>query len=200
MAFFSLMSSIAVGTRRVLLCGLVFAASAAGDEVVKTYEDPTFNATLSRILVVGVHPDRKVRGQFENSVTRALRMAGADGESSLARLGSTQELTADTLVTAARRADADAVLVTRVVDVQTHNPDATTTFVEYFRAYAAYQDPLPDTTSYTVVVTIDLYVVTSQTRVWGVESTTLEKHNLFGVIDDIANAVTTQLRTDGLIQ
>jgi len=191
-------TSMRVG--RTLLFALVLAAPAGADEVVRTYRDPTFDATVSNILVVGVHQDRNVRGQFENSVARALRAAGVTGDSSLARMGSTQELTADTLLAAARRMGADSVLVTRVVDVQTHNPEATATFVDYFRAYADQEDPLPVMTTHTVLVKTDLYAVASQARVWGVDSTAIEKQNLFGVIDGIATAVTAQLRADGLIR
>jgi len=59
---------------------------------------------------------------------------------------------------------------------------------------------MPVTTAYTVRVRTDLYTVENQTRVWAVESTAFEKQNLFGVIDGIAKALTTQLRSDGLIK
>jgi len=185
----------------VLLLGLLLArAATAADEVVKTYQDPAFTATVSKILVVGVHEDFGVRGQFENTVARALRAAGTAGEASLYSLSSAAELTPDALVAAARKARADAVLVTRVVDVKTENPGATTTFTEYFQAYSKYADPMPVTTAYTVRVRTDLYTVANQTRVWSAESTAIEKQNLFGVIDGIAKAVTAQLRSDGLIR
>jgi hypothetical protein len=183
-----------------LLLGLLVAGAAAADEVVKTYQDPAFTGIVSKVLVVGVHEDFGVRGQFENTVARALRAAGTAGEASLYSLSSAGELTAAALVEAARKARADAVLVTRVVDVKTENPDATTTFTEYFQAYSKYADPMPVTTAYTVRVRTDLYVVASQTRVWAVESTAFEKQNLFGVIDGIAKALTAQLRSDGLIR
>jgi len=186
--------------RYAVLIALCLAGAAAGDEVVKIYEDPAFDGTVSKILVVGVHEDTGVRGQFENTVSRALRAAGASAEASLYTVSSARELTADSLVAAARRVRADAVLVTRVVDVQTQNPDATTSFTEYFRAYSRYEDPLPVTTTHTVRVRTDLYVVESQARIWGVESTAFEKPNLFGVIDGIAKAVTAQLRSDGLVR
>lgn len=179
---------------------LLLARAAAGDEVAKTYQDPAFRAKVSKILVVGVHEDLGTRGQFENTVARALRAAGTAGEASLYSLSSAGELTAENLVAAARKARADAVLVTRVVDVQTEHPDATTTFTEYFRAYSKYADPMPVTTAYTVEVRTDLYVVETQKRVWAVESTAVEKQNLFGVIDGIAKALTAQLRKDGLIE
>ena len=184
-----------------LLLGLLLARAAEGaDEVVKTFQDPAFTATVSKILVVGVHEDFSVRGQFENTVARALRAAGTAGEASLYSLSSAAELTPAALVAAARKARADAVLVTRVVDVKTENPGATTTFTEYFQAYSKYADPMPITTAYTVRVRTDLYTVANQTRVWSAESTAIEKQNLFGVIDGIAKALTTQLRSDGLIE
>lgn len=185
---------------QALVFGLLLARGAAADEVVKTYQDPAFRGTVAKILVVGVHDDFSVRGQFENTVARALRAAGAMGEASLYSLSSAAELTPDALVAAARKARADAVLVTRVVDVKTENPGATTTFTQYFQAYSKYADPMPVTTAYTVRVRSDLYLVENQSRVWAVDSTAFEKQNLFAVIDGIANALTTQLRSDGLIK
>ena len=184
---------------RILLLGLFVAGGASADEVVKTFQDPAFKATVSKILVVGVHDDRSVRGQFENSVSRALRAVGGGGEASLYSVAGVGEITADTLVAAAQRARADAVMVTRVVDVQTENPDATTTFSEYFQAYSKYGDPLPVSTTYNVRVRTDLYLVEGQRRIWAVESTAFEKANLLGVIDGISKALSAQLRTDGLI-
>jgi hypothetical protein len=186
--------------RSAALLGLFLVGAAAGDEVVKVYEDPAFEGTVAKILVVGVHEDTGVRGQFENTLSRALRAAGASAEASLYTVSSARELTADSLVTAAGRVRADAVLVTRVVDVQTQNPDATADFTEYFRAYSRYEDPLPVTATHTVRVRTDLYIVEGQARIWGVESTAFEKPNLFGVIDGIAKAVTAQLRADGLVR
>ena len=187
--------------RRALLLALLLArAAAADDEVVKTYQDSAFDTKVSKILVVGVHEDFGTRSQFENAVARALRASGTAGEASLYSLSSAGKLTADNLVAAARKTRADAVLVTRVVDVQTENPDATTTFTQYFQAYSRYADPLPVTTAYTVRVRTDLYIVATQQRVWAVESTAFEKQNLFGVIDGIAKTLTAQLRKDGLIQ
>jgi hypothetical protein len=186
--------------RCIVVLGLLLGGVAAADEVVKTYEDPAFEGPVSRILVVGVHADRSVRGQFENSVARALRTAGGSGESSLYYLTGAEELTADTLLAAARSADTDAVLVTHVAGVQMQNPDGPTTINEYFRSYADYRDPLADAETHTVMVRTSLYAVASKTRIWSVESTAVEKRTLFGVIDAIATATAEQLRSDGLIR
>ena len=79
--------------RRALLLGLLLARAAAADEVVKTYQDASFDTKVSKILVVGVHEDFGTRGQFENTVARALRAAGTAGEASLYSLSSAGELT-----------------------------------------------------------------------------------------------------------
>jgi hypothetical protein len=181
------------------LVAALSAGVAAADEVVKTYHDPAFAGSVAKILVVGAHGDRSVRGQFENAVARALRTAGAGGESSLS-MGSASELSAANIVTAARSARADAVLVTQVVDIETQNRDPTATVAEYFDAYARYQDPLGITTTHTVRVSSELYLVDSQTKVWAAESTAVEKAHLFGVIDGIATALAAQLRSDGVIR
>ena len=183
-----------------LLVSLLLGRAAAADEVVKTFQDAAFTTQVAKILVVGVHDDFGVRSQFENTVARTLRSVGTAGEASLYSLSSAAELNADALVAAARKARADAVMVTRVVDVKTENPGATTSFTEYFQAYSKYADPMPVTTTHTVRVRTDLYLVATQKRVWAVESTAFEKQNLFGVIDGIAKALTAQLRKDALIK
>jgi hypothetical protein len=183
---------------QAIVLATLLASAAIGDEVTKTYQDAAFAGRASKILVVGVHGDGSVRGQFENAVARALRTAGAAGESSLS-VGGALELSAATVVEAARRARADAVLVTQVVDVQTQGGEAATV-TDYFNAYARYQDPLPITTAHTVRVKSALYVVEGERRVWAAESTAVDKVDLFGVIDGIATALTLQLRADGLIR
>ena len=185
---------------RIALSAWLIAAAAAGDEVVKTYEDASFDGPVSKILIVGAHPDTGVRTQFENTVGRALRVLGVSSEPSFYRMSSAQPVTAETLVAAARSANADAVLVTRAVDVQTHTREGAAGFTEYFQKYAAYEDPLPAATTHTVLVRSDLYLVAGQRRIWGAESTAVDKANLFGVIDGIADAVIAQLRADGLIE
>jgi hypothetical protein len=193
--------------RRVLLglpsmkacCAVVFSlllCGSASAQVADSHKDPAFNSTVTRILVVGAHQDRNVRGIFENSVVRALRAAGADGESSLARMGSSQALSAETLLAAAERWGADAVLVTRVLSVEASNDDAE--FTEAVRPDE--QDPLNSAATTTVSVTSNLYTVANQTKVWSAESTTFDKANLFGVIDGITTAITAQLRSDRLIR
>lgn len=176
---------------------LLLLTARANAQVAESYKDPNFASTVTRILVVGAHDDRNVRGIFENSVVRALRAAGADGESSLARLGSAETLSAETLVATAERADADAVLITRVLSVETRE-SGDPGLAAAARPHAA--DPLAGATTSTVRVHSDLYTVENQARVWSADSTTFDKANLFGVIDGITTAITAKLRDDRLIR
>jgi len=181
---------------RALVLSLLVTSPASADQVAESYKDPAFDSMVTRILVVGAHEDRNVRGIFENSVVRALRAAGADGESSLARMGSSQALSAETLLAAAERWGADAVLVTRVLSVEASNDEAE--FNEAVRPDD--QDPLNNAATTTVSVRSDLYTVANQAKVWSAESTTFDKANLFGVIDGITTAITARLRSDRLIR
>ena len=176
---------------------LLLLATRANAQVAESYKDPAFASTVTRILVVGAHDDRNVRGIFENSVVRALRTAGAEGESSLVRMGSAEVLSAETLVAAAERVDADAVLITRVLSVETRESDDLA-FAAAVRPHA--EDPLANASTSTVSVHSDLYTVANQAKVWSAESTTFDKANLFGVIDGITMAITAKLRSDRLIR
>jgi hypothetical protein len=183
--------------RCALLLSLLLTGCANADQLAETSKDPAFTSTVSKILVVGVHADSNVRGMFENSLVRALRTAAAEGESSLARMGSAQAVSAETLLAAAERADADAVLVTRVLSVET-NESEDPGFAAAVRPHA--EDPLTSAATSTVSVRSDLYTVANQAKVWSAESTTFDKANLFGVIDGITAAISAKLRSDRLIR
>jgi hypothetical protein len=181
-------------------CAIAFAllaADCATAQVADSRKDPAFDSTVTKILVVGAHEDRNVRGIFENSVVRALRATDANGESSLAIMGSSEALSATTLIAAAERAHADAVLVTRVLSRETRETD-NEEFAQAVRPHA--EDPLQSATANTVRVRSDLYTVANQAKVWSAESTAFDKANLFGVIDDITTSITAKLRSDGLIR
>ena len=181
-------------------CAIAFTllvGSSATAQVADSRKDPAFDSTVTKILVVGAHEDRNVRGIFENSVVRALRAAGANGESSLATMGSSEALSAETLIAAAEHADADAVLVTRVLSVETRET-GDEEFAQAVRPHA--EDPLKNATANTVRVGSDLYTVANKAKVWSAESTTFDKANLFGVIDGITTSITAKLRSDRLIR
>ena len=199
----------------LLLCGLIAGACATSSgQVVKTYELAGAAVTpISRILVVGAHEDRSVRRQFEDTLADSLRAGETDAVSSIVVMPRGEELDQETVATAAKEARADAVLITRLKDVQlsaTLEEGRTTTearrqddgdMLDFFRYdYIEHEDPLNVTTVRTVVVSSELYRVADRLKLWSVESTAVDKENAMDAIETIAASTTRQLRRDGLVR
>jgi len=184
------------------------------DRVVKLYQDPDFGGDpFSNVLVVGAHEDSDVRRRFENSVVRSLSAAGTDAISSIETMGSGQDITREALIAAAGTSGSDAVLITRLVDVQSQveieegrstavaQRRSDVPLADFFRYdYAEYQDPMTITTVLTVVLATDLYSLADETRIWSVESTSFDKATVDATIDGASRAISDALSRDGLIQ
>ena len=71
---------------------------------------------------------------------------------------------------------------------------------DFFRyEYAEYQDPMTITTVHTVILATDLYDLASESKVWGVESTSLDKATVDATIDGASRAIARALSNDGLL-
>lgn len=198
----------------LILSGLVLSACAgSAANVVKTYElTKPVGAPYSRILVVGAHPDRAVRRQFEDTLVSSLRETQVDAVSSISVMDPEAPLNRETVTAAAESSRTDAVLVSRLQDVRysaTQSESRSTTeaqrkeadnLLDFFRYdYVEYEDPMSLPAVRTVVVTSDLYRVLDHTKVWSVESTAVEKETAMDVIESIATSTSRQLRNDELV-
>jgi hypothetical protein len=198
--------SVWLGASAFLGCG-------GGTSVVKVYERPNpAHAPYSTLLVVGVHDDRAIRRQFEDALARALDAAPTRAVASNAVMGAETVLDATAVQAAAQATNADAVLITRLVDVRTESEveegrvSATAerrddTIVDFFRYdYVEYQDPMTISTVHTVICATDLYDVRANAKTWSIESTAFEKETATEVIADISAVIRSQLARDGLIR
>jgi hypothetical protein len=190
------------------------ACAATGERIVKVYEDrAALNAPYSRILVVGAHAQAGTRRTFEDHVVRALAALGTEARSSLAVMGEAQAIDRDAVVAAVRASGADAVLVTRVVDIETQSeveqgqPQAEVRrrsdvpMADFFRyEYAESPDAMTVTTVRTVILETDVYDAASEKKVWAVESTSFDKQTAYGVIEEVAQTISAELASDGLIE
>ena len=197
-----------------MIAAATLAGCAMPDRVVKRYEDSDFaGGPFTKVLVVGAHEDGDVRRRFENGVVRSLNAAGTDAISSLTVMRSSQDISRESLLTATSTLGSDAVLITRLVDVEsraeiqqgrtsvTAQQRDDLPLADFFRYdYAEYQDPLTITTIRTVVLATDLYNVADENRVWSVESTSFEKETVDAVIDGASRAISSALERDGLIR
>ena len=208
-------ASFLVGAALAATAALALSACAAtGERIVKTYEDRAAGAApYARILVVGAHAQTGTRRTFEDSVVRSLAALGADARSSLAVMGEEQAIDRESVVAAVRASGATAVLVTRVVDIETKTeveqgqPQAEARrrsdvpLADFFRYdYAESPDAMTVTTVRNVILQTDVYDGTSEKKVWSVESTSFDKQTAYGVIDGVAHAISAELERDGLIQ
>lgn len=199
----------------LLLAGvLLLAGCAASDRVVKIYESPDFNGgPFNKILIVAAHEETGTRRFFENSFRTVLNENGAIAVTSLSVMGPGEPIEREPVIAAVRETGADAVLVTRLLDVA-----STTTaqggrstaqaqrrddlpLADFFRYdYVEYQDPMTTTTASTVVLSSDLYNVADENKIWSAESVSFDKGSVYGVVDSATRGLTNQLRRDQLIR
>ncbi len=218
MSFSKLAEQQPVGTLDQTLWALFAGAlllfgCASSDRVVKIYEDAAFaGSPFNSILVVAAHEEVGNRRQFENSLVRVLNENGPVAVASLSVMQADEPIDRPALLVAVRETGADAVMITRLLDVelsttveggrvaaeaQRRNDIA---LVDFFRYdYAEYRDPMTVTTVRTVILLTDLYNVADETKIWSVESTSFDKASVYGVIDGASRGITDQLRRDRLI-
>ena len=200
---------------RTICCVLLASALAScttPGRVERLYRDTAVTEAFANILVVGVHEDGTVRRRYERSVAAALEDAGVIAASSLSVMQTSDEISRDTLVVAAQETGADAVMITRLLSVESRaeveqgrstfdaSPRGNVPIADFFRYdYAEYQDPMVITTVRTVVLATDLYSVATENRVWSVESTSFDKASDDAILYDVARSISRALTNDGLI-
>jgi len=77
------------------------------------------NQSYTRLLVIGVTPDRDLRCAFESTFASQLKSPSTTVISSCAQMGAEEALTRENVERAAAAVHADAVLATRLVSAQT---------------------------------------------------------------------------------
>ncbi|MGI9259302.1 MAG: hypothetical protein ACR2QQ_10730 [Gammaproteobacteria bacterium] len=193
---------------------LFVSGCASNDSIVKIYEDPGFDeGPFDHVLVVGAYNDIIIRRQGENALAAVISATGSDATPSLAVMEAASGLDRNSVVAAAGRVGADAVLVARVLDVETSivETDGRSTtvaqrrddipLVDFFRYdYETYADPMTYSAVRTVILSSDLYDVDTEARIWSVESTSFEKESTSEIIDGASRQIAAQLRADGLIR
>jgi len=196
------------------LCTVALLGCGTADRVVRLYENPEFvGGPFTNILVVGVHEDADARRRFESGVAGAIREGGTSATPSLNFMRSSDGISRESIVEIVDRENFDAVLVTRLVDldVQVERREGRSTaqaqrrddlaLVDFFRYdYVEYQDPMTTTAVRTVVLVTDLYNVADESKVWGVESTSIQKDSVFDLFNGISDALAGALSADNLIR
>lgn len=191
---------------------LIIAACVPQTEVVKLYDNSArASRTYERLLVISVVGDIGTRRRLEELISGHLETANVTAIAGYTETGLKTEMLQDEIDAAARNANADAILITHIVsvdtrlDIDTGRTDILSECrggdpVDYF-LYDHRELKEPDTVkiAHTVVAVSNLYDASDGERLWTIQSTCFEKASMDEVLQEEAKAIVRQLQIDKLV-
>ena len=209
-----------LGTSLLLLSVTVGLCGCAGVSVKGAWQDGVpHNQTFSRLLVVGVTPDRNLRCAFESTFASQLRNASTTVFTSCDAMNAKEPLTRENIERVVASVHADAVLATRLVSLTTGQReggsndtrgDSLYKATDY--AYGAYGMPVTyvefQTAPPLTTLTSSIHVVTRLYETHGAtllytldtETKSQEINSTEATLMTIAIPIANRLRRDGLIR
>ena len=190
----------------------VIAACVPQTEVIKLYDNSDrASQKYERLLVVSVVGDIGTRRRLEELITGHLEDANVAAIAAYTETGLRTEMLQDEIDAAARHSNADAILITHIVSVDTRvdvDPGRTDVIaecrggdpVDYF-LYDYRELKVPDSVkiAHTVVAVSSLYDASDGERLWTIQSTCFEKSSMDEVLQEEAKAIVRQLQIDNLV-
>ena len=191
---------------------VVIAACVRQTEVIKLYDiSARASRTYERLLVISVVGDIGTRRRLEELISGHLETANVTAIAGYTETGLKTEMLQDEIDAAARNANADAILITHIVsvdtrlDIDTGRTDILSECrggdpVDYF-LYDHRELKEPDTVkiAHTVVAVSNLYDASDGERLWTIQSTCFEKASMNEVLQEEAKAIVRQLQIDKLV-
>jgi hypothetical protein len=206
-------------TLLMLTAGLCLCAC-AGISVEGTWQDgATRSQRFSRVLIVGVSPDRNLRCSFEATLASQLRSAATTVFSSCDLMNSAEPLTRENLERVIAQVHADAVLATRLVSAKNSHGQGNSTDMRgdsRYKAidngygvygmpvtYAEFQtaQPLQSITNSIHIVT-NLYSTSTASLVYSIDTKTKSQEigSTQATLYAIAAPTAQRLRREGLVR
>lgn len=191
---------------------LAIAACAPQTETIKLYDSADRpNQSYERLLVISVAGDTGARRRLEELITKRLEAADVAAIAGYTETGLKTHMLQDEIDAAAKNVNADAILITHIVSVDTRvDIDQGRTDilsecrggdpVDYF-LYDHRELKEPDSVkiAHTVVAVTNLYDASDGKRLWTIQSTCFEKSSMDEVLQEEANAIVKQLQIDKLV-
>ena len=126
------LKSVKIGHLLLLVGSLFLLSACATTSMVDTWRDPNYKGKAFRnFLVVGITKDPGVRRVFEDIFTAELRNRGLQATASYTVTPPDQTVGKELLAEAVKKTGADAVVTTRVVNVQ-QQTSVTPAYVETY--------------------------------------------------------------------
>jgi hypothetical protein len=125
----------------VLIACFCLPASCATTKMTDVWRNDTFRGTIRKVVVIGIFPEPDTRKIFEGEFAARLKERGVDATASYKIVSDAELPDKEVVIERIRKLGADAVLVTRVVDmetVKTHVPGQAYVVPIYYSDYGTY--------------------------------------------------------------
>jgi hypothetical protein len=216
------MKSVKVGHCLLALVTMHLLTACATTSMVDTWRDPNYKGkAFHNFLVVGITKDPGVRRVFEDIFTAELKTRGLQATASYTVTPPDQPITKELLTDAVNKIGADAVVTTRVVNVQ-QQTSVTPGYVDTYGTgpgpypyaypylypqrdlytyYGTNQVIQPTTVQTYEIATLEtvLFAVADASMVWSGTSTTFETNQTVTVSKDLSKLIIQNLAKAGLI-
>lgn len=199
--------------RKVLLLLTVVALLTSGCTTTSTQPDlSTKDASFSNFLVIGVAGDYDSRAQFERAVVSGLKARGSSASAFYIVTGGNNPVTREAVKEAIVSGGFDAVVVTRVLDIDTEVDAGKSVagakvthkdggLINLFRYdYEELNEPLAAEFNTRITFTTELYDAASEQLIWSVESTGSRQENIGLLVNETAATVVKQLDRNRFIK
>ena len=182
--------------------------SCAGTDLTQNEVSDTYSGKpVSNIFVIAITGNEHKRSLFEKKFVAHLKSVGVHGVSSVDAIPMPPDLvmTKEMILKAVNQYGNDAVIVThltgkKVKDVHTRSGGRTIGFHGYYMSRLSYTtDPGYSSTSTTVRLETNLYDVKTEKLIWSANSKTLSRDASDQTIDEVINALITNLQQNKLI-
>ena len=201
----------------LLLAVSVLLGACAGSQVTRVQAlSETADAPYGNILVISLFKSFDGRRYHEKEIVKQLTASGISAVASTSLMNTKTPMTRKTFLDMVEKLDSDAVLITRLVDLDTTvkvkdaNPEATHIIrpTYYYNVWSVelteFVGPQDMQTKSTLILSTQLYSVSTREPVWSIESKTkltrdYQTRGDTSFIIDEAKQVAKYMSKDGLI-
>ena len=206
----------------VLASVLLLGSACSSTTVTGSWKDPDWAGTLRKVYIVAVAKQDTARRIFEDEFSRKLLALGVTGIPSYRDLAEVQQADKDRINARVKQQGADSVLITRIIGKRTEEvvtPGRISTYGSgprgpypyspdpYYRYWGSYYDrsyetiyePAKVTQLQVVTIEANLYEAKSGELIWAAQFDTVLETNQQAMISDFIEAVTKDLRRQGIL-
>ena len=197
------------GKRSVLLLAVCFilTASCATTKMTDAWKDENYRGTIRKVVVIGIFKEPDTRKIFEDEFADRLKARGVEALASHKIIPDAELPDKEAVIGKIRKAGADSVLVTRVVDtetVKTYVPGETYIVPSYYGYYGTYYSYIYKP-GYTVqegyaYTETNLYGLGDEKLIWSGRSKTKFAATRYELIQAFVKVMIDGLSADKLIR